>query len=160
MAANDCESINAIELMQPHVYRETVNLFDGWMAGDRSYGRRQVDHAELHEGAVKAALSFRGRREIGVAAMLEQAGARGKHPVKRQACLLQGDRPQKSDIQICALPGHQSVRGDIQSLDSIEGAELASWIRRELAFRFDPPRHHRLMIAVVQNKRWTVGKTG
>jgi hypothetical protein len=37
--------------------------------------------------------------------MLEQAGAGGKHPVERQARLLQGDRSQKSDIEVCALSG-------------------------------------------------------
>ena len=70
-------------------------------------GRRQVDHAQLDKRAVKAALPLRGRREIAVTAMLKQAGARGKYPVKRQACLLQGNRSQKGDIQICALPDNQ-----------------------------------------------------
>ena len=57
--------------------------------------------------------------------MLKQARARGKDLVKRQAGLLQGHCPKKSNIQVWAAPGSKSTGAVIQSFHGVEGAELA-----------------------------------
>ena len=71
--------------------------------------------------------------------MLEKARARGKDLIERQAGLLQGDGPEKSDIQVRAAPGNNSAGAVIQGFDGIEGAKLAARIDRQFEFCLDPP---------------------
>src|ERR1700730_12859559 len=88
-------------------------------------GWRQVDHAEIDEGAMEAAFPLRGGREVGVAPLSEKARAGGKDLVKRQAGLLQGDGAKEGNIQIRAAPGDHSARAVIQGFHGVEGAKLA-----------------------------------
>ena len=125
-----------------------------------SHGWRYVDHAQIYKRAVEAAFPFRRRCEIGFAAMLEKARARGGNLIKRQTSLLQSDRPKKSNIQVRAPPGNKSIRAVIQSFHGVEGAELAPRVYGELEFRLDPSSHYGLMISVVHNQRWTPRKAG
>lgn len=97
-----------------------------------SYGWRYVDHAEIYECAVEAAFPFRGRCEVGFAALFKKARARGKNLVQWQAGLLQSDGPKKSDIQVGAPPRNKLISAAIQSFDGIECAELAPRVYREL----------------------------
>ena len=45
--------------------------------------------------------------------MVKQAGAGGKYRIKRQTCLLQGDGPKKSNIQVRTRSGSKAVRRDV-----------------------------------------------
>ena len=92
--------------------------------------------------------------------MLEQARARGKDRIERQAGLLQGHCPKKGNIQVRAVPGSKSTGAVIQSFHGIERAELAPRVYAQLEFSLDPPRHYGLMISVVYNQCRTFGKAG
>ena len=41
--------------------------------------------------------------------MVEQAGAGGKYRIERQACLLQGDGPEKSNIEVRTRFGSKAI---------------------------------------------------
>ncbi len=58
-----------------------------------------VDHAQIDKGTVEPAFPFRGRCEVGSAAMLKQARSRSKDLIKRQTSMLQNHCPKKSNIQ-------------------------------------------------------------
>jgi hypothetical protein len=65
-----------------------------------SRGWLQLDHAKFYERAVEAAFPFRGRCEVGPAAMLNQARSCREDFIKRQTGMLQSHRPKKSDIEV------------------------------------------------------------
>src|ERR1700710_2413848 len=94
-------------------------------------GRRHVDYAHVDQRAMKAALAFRPRGEVGIAAFLKQAGAGGKNLVKRQPGLLQCGGPEKSNIEAGAAPGDKPIGTVVQGLDGIERAELTPRVRRK-----------------------------
>lgn len=89
--------------------------------------------------------------------MLEKARARGENLVKRQTGLLQGDCPEKCDIEVRTPSRNKSTGAAIQRFHSIERTELAPRIHGEFEFRLDPPCHDGLMISVVYNQRGTSG---
>ena len=62
--------------------------------------------------------------------MLEQAGAGGKYRIERQTCLLQGDGPKKSNIQVRTRSGSKTIGKDVQRLYRIKCAERAPRDRR------------------------------
>src|ERR1700731_4403470 len=125
-----------------------------------SHARRHVDGTQFYKRAVETALPFRRRREVGFAAMLKQARARGKNLVQWQPGLLQRDGPEKSNIQVPAPPGNETIGAVVQGFHGIERAELTPCVGRELELSLDPPFHDRLMLSVVHDQRWTPGKTG
>ncbi len=90
--------------------------------------------------------------------MFDEARARGKNLIKRQACLLQRDCAKKSNIQVSASAGNKPIRWVIQGFHRIERAELAPRVCRELEFCFDLPCHDRLMVSIVHDKHRTFGK--
>ena len=92
--------------------------------------------------------------------MFKEARACGKNLIKRQTSLLQRDCAEKSNIQISASTRNKPIRGVVEGFDSIESAELAPRVCRELEFRLDLPCHYGLMISVVDHERRTVGKAG
>src|SRR2546429_7481101 len=107
---------------------------------------------------MESALLLGGRRKIGFPAMVKQAGAGGKYRIKRQTCLLQGDGPKKSNIQIRTRSGSKAIREDVQRLDRIKCAESAPRVVGEFELPIDPLRHDRLMIPVVHDENRTFGK--
>ena len=90
--------------------------------------------------------------------MFKKARACGKNLIKRQTSLLQRDCAEKSYIQVSAST--KPIQGVVEGFDSIESAELAPRVCRELEFRLDLPCHYGLMISVVDHERRTVGKAG
>ena len=75
--------------------------------------RPRVYHAQIHKRAMESALLFGRRRKVGFPAMVKQAGAGGKNRIKRQTCLLQGDGPKKSNIQVRTRSGSKAIRYDV-----------------------------------------------
>ena len=90
--------------------------------------------------------------------MFKEARACGKNLIKRQTSLLQRDCAEKSYIQVSAST--KPIQGVVEGFDSIESAELAPRVCRELEFRLNLPCHYGLMISVVDHERRTVGKAG
>ena len=88
--------------------------------------------------------------------MFKKARACGKNLIKRQTSLLQRDCAEKSYIQVSAST--KPIQGVVEGFDSIESAELAPRVCRELEFCLDLPCHYGLMISVVHDERRTVGK--
>lgn len=141
------------------VSNEDKKLFDNIGSVLISHSWRYLDQARFYKCAVESTLQFRRRREIGIAAMLKKARARGKNLVKRQAGLLQSDRSKKGNIQVPASPRIEPIRGVIQSFNGIERAELAPRVYWEFEFCLDSSCHYGLMISVMYDERWTSGKT-
>ena len=90
--------------------------------------------------------------------MLKQAGAGGKDRIKRQTCLLQGDGPKKSNIQIRTRSGSQAIGQAVERLYRIKCAERAPRIVGELELPIDPLGQYGLMIPVVHDENRTLGK--
>ena len=90
--------------------------------------------------------------------MVQQAGAGGKYRIKRQTGLLQGDSPEKSDIQVRARPGNKAIGDDIEKLDGVKCPERAPRIVGEFELPIDLSRHDGLVIPVVHDEHWTFGK--
>ena len=88
--------------------------------------------------------------------MFKKASACGKNLIKRLTSLLQRDCAEKSYIQVS--PSTKPIQGVVEGFDSIESAELAPRVCRELEFCLDLPCHYGLMISVVHDERRTVGK--
>ena len=79
----------------------------------------QVYQAEIHERPMKSAFPLGGGGKVGFSAVVQQARARGKYRVKRNAGSLQSDSSQKGDIEVVA-PSRAVEVGGIQGFDRIE----------------------------------------
>ncbi len=90
--------------------------------------------------------------------MFEQARARGKYRIERQPGLLQGNGPEKGNIEIRTRSGNKAVGANIQRFDRVEGTELAPRILGEFELPVDPLRHDGLMISVVYDEHGTFRK--
>jgi hypothetical protein len=68
---------------------------------------------QIHKRAMESAFPFGGRPKVGFPAMVKQGRSGGKYRIKRETCLLQGDSPEKSNIQVCARSASKAIRKDI-----------------------------------------------
>ena len=100
---------------------------------------------------MEAAFSLGWRSKIGFPALLQQAGAGGEHRIERQTRLLQNHRSQKRDVEVRAGP--ETRRRACSRLPSHKKSGTRAARRREAELAIDLFRHHRLMIAVVDDER-------
>ena len=93
---------------------------------------------------------FGGRREVGFSAIINQARAGGKYRIERNAGPLQGNSPEKGDIEVGSSPGAE-VR-DIESFYRVECTKRAPLICRWFQLSVDLFRQHGLMIPVMHDE--------
>ena len=75
--------------------------------------RPRVYHAQIHKRAMESAFPFGGRPKVGSRQWSSKLAGVANILIKRETCLLQGDSPEKSNIQVCARSGSKAIRKDI-----------------------------------------------
>ena len=90
--------------------------------------------------------------------MLEQAGAGGKDRIERQARLLQRNGAKEGNIEVRPRSWSQTIGAGVERLYRVKCTERAPRIVGELELPIDPLCQYGLMVPVVHDEHWTLGK--